>query len=117
MAGKRQGVVILADDFMAFGVCRIKRRVRVETPAGPEIHDQPLVDAECFFSEDGRSVRDKMMYVQAKVACSMCPVRVECLEFSLAARIEYGIWGGKDRHQRADILSLRRRRSARRIAV
>ncbi len=36
---------------------------------------------------------------QARAACSICPVRVECLDWALAHG-EQGIWGGVDEHGR-----------------
>jgi WhiB family redox-sensing transcriptional regulator len=38
--------------------------------------------------------------------CHGCPVRLECLEFALEARIRFGVWGGKTEKQRR---TLRRR--------
>lgn len=31
---------------------------------------------------------------QAKVICETCGVRMECLEYAVAAKEQYGIWGG-----------------------
>lgn len=31
---------------------------------------------------------------QAKLICETCGVRVECLEYAIAAKEQYGIWGG-----------------------
>lgn len=30
----------------------------------------------------------------ALAVCRECPVRVECLEYALRHRIDYGVWGG-----------------------
>lgn len=109
MAGKRANVVHGDDSFMEYGMCRRTRRVIVETADGPVESEAPIVDPVCFFSEDGRSLLDKMRTVEARVACGLCPVKTECLEWAIAAREEHGIWGGMDRDQRAKIA--RRRRS------
>jgi len=36
----------------------------------------------------------------AKAVCSRCPVRDECLEWSLATRQDEGIWGGMTGEER-----------------
>ena len=59
-------------------------------------------DPEAFFPEKGGSTRD------AKRVCFGCPVRAQCLEFSLSNDERFGIWGG---------LSERERRRLRRRAV
>ncbi|AXH69480.1 WhiB family transcription factor [Mycobacterium phage Mantra] len=46
------------------------------------------VDPEVFFPEKGKSAKP------AKRICSRCEVRVECLEFALANRENYGVFGG-----------------------
>ncbi len=37
---------------------------------------------------------------QAKAVCAGCPVRRPCLEYALASRQEFGIWGGRDENER-----------------
>jgi WhiB family transcriptional regulator, redox-sensing transcriptional regulator len=37
---------------------------------------------------------------EAKVVCSGCPVRKECLAFALADRSLQGVWGGTSERQR-----------------
>lgn len=37
----------------------------------------------------------------AKALCARCPVRRECLDFALATRQPYGIWGGTTEQERA----------------
>jgi len=44
----------------------------------------------------------------AKVICSTCPVREECLTFALANREEQGVWGGLTETERRRV----RRRKA-----
>jgi WhiB family transcriptional regulator, redox-sensing transcriptional regulator len=49
-------------------------------------------DPELFFplSESGRSLEQ---IAEAKVICTSCPVRRQCLQFALRTRA-HGIWGG-----------------------
>jgi WhiB family redox-sensing transcriptional regulator len=51
-------------------------------------------DPEAFFPERGHSSR------AAKRICAVCPVRPECLEFALSARLRFGIFGGLSERQR-----------------
>lgn len=44
---------------------------------------------------------------KAKAICSVCPVRVECLEFALVIREPYGIWGGLTEADRRQLLARR----------
>ena len=37
---------------------------------------------------------------QAKAVCKACPVRRECLQFALATRQSYGVWGGMSECER-----------------
>lgn len=57
-----------------------------------------------FFPSDGLGVE------AAQRVCAGCPVKVECLEYALANRIEHGVWGGASERERRRIL--RRRRQA-----
>jgi WhiB family transcriptional regulator, redox-sensing transcriptional regulator len=59
-------------------------------------------DPEAFFPEKGGSTRE------AKRICAACPVREECLEYSLTNEERFGIWGG---------LSERERRRVRRLTA
>lgn len=57
---------------------------------------------------------------RAKEICFTCEVRAECLEFALANRFEYGIWGGKTSAERSELLmpiDLSSPRDERRIGV
>ncbi len=62
-------------------------------PAG-ELDDQAVEQAE-----------------EAKAVCATCPVRTACLEFAIATKQPYGIWGGANASERR---SIRRRRQAER---
>jgi WhiB family transcriptional regulator, redox-sensing transcriptional regulator len=37
---------------------------------------------------------------RAKAVCGACPVRRECLQFALATRQSYGVWGGMTERER-----------------
>jgi WhiB family redox-sensing transcriptional regulator len=52
----------------------------------------------------------------AKTICMECPVRVECLEWSLATGQDAGVWGGMSEEERR-ALRRARRREAGRVAV
>ena len=41
---------------------------------------------------------------RAKASCAMCPVRIECLEYSLMVPELYGIWGGLNELERRALL-------------
>lgn len=38
--------------------------------------------------------------------CNSCPVKLDCLEYSLEARERFGIWGGTTEKQRRQLLRL-----------
>ncbi|MER8185078.1 WhiB family transcriptional regulator [Kitasatospora sp. NPDC094015] len=40
----------------------------------------------------------------AKQVCAGCPVRAQCLEYALAAREPYGVWGGLSEDERQTLL-------------
>lgn len=44
---------------------------------------------------------------KAKVVCSSCPVRAECLAEALDNRIEWGVWGGMTERERRAVLRQR----------
>jgi WhiB family redox-sensing transcriptional regulator len=79
------------------------------------------VDPEIFFPERGGSSRE------AKMICNgsfnpvrlPCPVRAECLRYSLANREQHGVWGGvgpKQRRGVAENLGVERRPALRRAS-
>jgi len=68
-----------------------------------------MLEASCreltpseFFPSDGVGVE------VAKRVCRDCPVRLECLEYALAERIDHGVWGGCSERERRRILRRRR---------
>ena len=42
---------------------------------------------------------------KAKAICSVCPVKGECLDFAMAIREPYGIWGGLTEADRRQLLA------------
>ena len=38
---------------------------------------------------------------KAKAVCTLCPVRVQCLDYALRNSIRHGIWGGLNEEERA----------------
>jgi WhiB family redox-sensing transcriptional regulator len=68
-----------------------------------------MVHARCrganpteFFPSDGLGVEF------AQRICGNCIVRLDCLEYALAHRIEHGVWGGASERERRRILRRRR---------
>ena len=56
-------------------------------------------EQELFFPI-GSGTRARQQAEQAKQLCSRCPVRTLCLEWSLRAEVEFGVWGGLDENER-----------------
>ena len=48
---------------------------------------------------------------RAKAVCLNCPVRPDCLEWSLVTAQDAGVWGGLDEDERREIRRERRRAS------
>jgi WhiB family redox-sensing transcriptional regulator len=44
---------------------------------------------------------------RAKLLCSGCPVRTECLAEALDGRVEWGVWGGMTERERRALLRRR----------
>ncbi len=55
-----------------------------------------------FFPSDGVGVE------VARRICGTCPVKDQCLEYALKARIDHGVWGGCSERERRRILKRRR---------
>lgn len=55
---------------------------------------------DIFFSEDPDDVTD------AKLVCSNCPVRLECLGWALDNKEIWGVWGGNDENEIRIVLSV-----------
>ena len=67
-------------------------------------------DSGTFFPPHDTETRDERVAREqrAKSMCARCPVRIECLEYSLAVPEHYGIWGGLNEHERRALLRERR---------
>lgn len=72
-------------------------------------------DPELFFPV-GTGLLAQSQIRQATAVCDICPVRTQCLEWSLDADISDGIWGGveEDGRQRMRRSRLKRLSRARR---
>lgn len=55
-------------------------------------------DPDLFFPDTVRQARE------AIAICNTCPVKGECLEYSLEARERFGVWGGLTDKQRRHLL-------------
>jgi WhiB family redox-sensing transcriptional regulator len=62
------------------------------------------VDPELFFPATSRQPA-----TEAKQVCSGCPVKAECLEYSLVNEEEFGVWGGLTEKERRQLLNERQR--------
>jgi WhiB family redox-sensing transcriptional regulator len=60
------------------------------------------MDPALFFPCDGPSLR------AAQRICAVCPMKVPCLEYALANRMDEGVWGGTSEQERRRVLSQRR---------
>ncbi len=63
-------------------------------------------DPEAFFPEKGGSTS------MAKKVCSICEVKVECLEYALENDERFGVWGGLSERQRSKLQNIRKRSAA-----
>ena len=63
---------------------------------------------ELFFPMGAPSLVE-VQTARAKAVCRACPVREECLEWSLATAQDAGVWGGLDEDERREIRRRRRR--------
>ena len=70
-------------------------------------------DPDLFFPREQRDPRNG----EAKRVCAHCPVKSECLEYSLVTREEFGVWGGLDEWERRALLDKQRRQHQRDTAT
>lgn len=73
------------------------------------------MDTELFFPR-GETGAPLVQTTGAKAVCGGCPVRTPCLEFAMATRQEYGIFGGLTEQERRT-LARRRARARRELAA
>src|SRR5262245_59265281 len=63
---------------------------------------------DLFYGFDGETnpqTRERQQ--RAKRLCGGCPVRLECLRYSLETREPHGIWGGLTERERRELLAKR----------
>lgn len=53
---------------------------------------------DIFFPDRGESAQP------AKIICSTCPVKVNCLRYAIEERIWFGIWGGTNEKERRPLI-------------
>lgn len=66
------------------------------------------IDPEVFFPD---SPSDPAL--AAKAICRGCPVRAQCLELALDARLDHGVWGGLTEVERRSLRRSRQRQARR----
>lgn len=69
------------------------------------------MDTDAFFPERGTAqitARDAKKVCNGEDGLPVCPARQECLEYALARKERFGIWGGKSERERARIAKQRR---------
>lgn len=87
------------------------------SPPTPLIFDEPAPWMErgaCikkghgpFFPEERGRPGSEPRSAPAKAMCHGCPVKRDCLEYAIKHN-EYGVWGETTRHERAQLVKLRR---------
>jgi predicted Fe-S protein YdhL (DUF1289 family) len=65
-------------------------------------------DPELFFPMGPPSLVTAQT-ARAKAVCEGCPVRDDCLEWSLVTAQDAGVWGGLDEDERRELRRMRRR--------
>lgn len=58
-------------------------------------------DAELWFPDRGQST------AYAVDVCGRCPVKADCAEYAINARVHHGVWGGLTAEQRKHLTWLR----------
>jgi len=69
-------------------------------------HEEWTARANCRGMEDAL-FPDASDQKRARIVCSGCPVRYECLAEALDNRIEWGVWGGMTERERRLLLRQR----------
>jgi WhiB family redox-sensing transcriptional regulator len=67
------------------------------------------IDPDLFWPQ-GESVAARKQAEEAKTVCAKCPVRLQCLEWAVEARQDFGVWGGMTERERR-VLHRRKPRS------
>lgn len=76
------------------------------------------LDAELFYPplDTETAGQRQARELAAKAVCGTCPVQAECLAWALATNERFGVWGGKNEHER-QVLVARRQGRRQRVAV
>jgi hypothetical protein len=53
-----------------------------------------------FHDEATSSAGPRWNYQIAKALCAECPIRLQCLDYAMAADEEHGVWGGLSPNER-----------------
>jgi WhiB family transcriptional regulator, redox-sensing transcriptional regulator len=74
-------------------------------------------DSGLFFAPNHLETRDEKVVREsrAKAICAGCPVRIECLEYSVRTREPHGIWGGLNELERRLLIRERQRAGLRSV--
>jgi WhiB family redox-sensing transcriptional regulator len=60
------------------------------------------MDTATFYAHDGQRASSLRAHeAAAKRICATCPVRTPCLQYALATREPWGIWGGQTAEERS----------------
>lgn len=82
--------------------------------AAPTVVPCQNTDPELWFgdsNQNGYTGNERgFNYTDARKLCGKCPVAQQCLEYALANREEFGMWGGRSPKERFDILRGKRPR-------
>lgn len=73
------------------------------------MNEEWMAQAKCL---DQHEIFDIDNEPAALLLCAICPVRDDCLDYSLVNHIEYGIWGGLNYRKRRKISRLEPWRTA-----
>lgn len=67
-------------------------------PDFPEAKCADIEDPDIFFEDDVRKMRARA--VELREICISCVHRIECMEYAVNERIEFGFWGGTTPEER-----------------
>ncbi|MFB7375868.1 WhiB family transcriptional regulator [Kitasatospora purpeofusca] len=73
----------------------------------PQDQDDWRDAAACRTTDPDEMFVDHPAQSRAKITCTGCPVRTECLAHALDNRIEFGVWGGMTEKERRALLRRR----------
>ena len=82
---------------------RILKRYDEDVPKTPAFFKDAKckgMDPEFFFPEKGAIAAPKKI-------CANCPVQLDCLDYAVENRIEFGVWGGVSQRQRLRLYKTR----------